>query len=108
MACLYRRRGKLRLAEGLFRDLLSMQQAAFGMSSKEVAMTMYQLAELYSDQQQYQRAKRFYAKSAEIWQALGLNNESILWYSDALLKLQHMSDEVNQAGEERENQKRAG
>jgi tetratricopeptide (TPR) repeat protein len=92
IAALYTKRSKLREAEAVYKSLLSIQEKHNGEFSPELALTCYQLAEVYADLGQYICARPLYERAVTIWESLGklklVKPEETIFFMDAMVALQ--------------------
>ncbi len=95
IASVYRKRGMYELAETLYRKVL-----AASPESKQGAIALYGLGELYSDQGRYPEATDYFKRAVAIWETLHpVDARSMLWYMDALTKLQDAVERNAKLGE---------
>lgn len=96
IATLYKKRSLLREAEHVYKTVISLQEKYLGFCHAEVALSCYQLAEVYSDLSQYSLARPLYARAVEIWQNLAVLNlikpAETVFFMDALTALQIEQD----------------
>jgi tetratricopeptide (TPR) repeat protein len=109
IAALYTKRSKLREAEAVYKSLLTIQEKHNGEFSPELALTCYQLAEVYAGFGQYACARPLYERAVNIWESLVklqlVKPEETIFFMDALVALQTNNEfehEVQQ--EQAENQ----
>ena len=92
IAALYTKRSKLREAEAVYKSLLTIQEKHNGEFSPELALTCYQLAEVYADLGQYVCARPLYERAVNIWENLVklqlVKPEETIFFMDALVALQ--------------------
>jgi tetratricopeptide (TPR) repeat protein len=92
IAALYKKRSLLREAEHVYKTVISLQEKYLGFCHAEVALTCYQLAEVYSDLGQYALARPLYARAVEVWQDLATLNliqpTETVFFMDALTALE--------------------
>jgi TolA-binding protein len=87
-ASVHKQAGKDAQAEQLYREVIKQ-----GSNSEQVAVALYGLGELYSDQGRYNEATDFFKRAVGLWVKLHpADAESVLWFSDSLLKLQHTTE----------------
>lgn len=67
MARLYIRAGKLELAEQLYLDTIEHLSKHNGNAGTDLAICLFKLAELYSDEGKYPEARRCYGQAARLW-----------------------------------------
>lgn len=97
MAAIYAKHGRYRLAENSYKLAIAMREKN-GDDSLDLALAYYSLAELYSDQQQYEKAVPLFKQAVGIYEKQNPADAlSILWYSDALAKLQKRFEEKSLA-----------
>ncbi|GEM_PF-2833297 len=96
LARIYRKRGLFDLA-------IRVLQGAIAGSAEEdldLALCFYNLAAAYEDEGNYFAAQTFYKDAVAVWEKLNpADSLSALWYSDALKKLQELSDRTGGGGE---------
>jgi tetratricopeptide (TPR) repeat protein len=120
IAALYTKRSKLREAEAVYKSLLTIQEKHNGEFSPELALTCYQLAEVYADLGQYICARPLYERAVCIWESLGnlklVKPEETIFFMDALVALQtnnefeheeHQEQEQHREQEQRQAEKRS-
>jgi tetratricopeptide (TPR) repeat protein len=92
IAALYTKRSKMREAEAVYKSLLTIQEKHNGEFSPELALTCYQLAEVYADLGQYACARPLYERAVNIWENLVklqlVKPEETIFFMDALVALQ--------------------
>jgi tetratricopeptide (TPR) repeat protein len=98
IAALYVKRSKLREAEGVYKAVLKIQEAQLGQFSPDIALTCYQLAEVYTNLLQYSAARPLFEQAVKIWEILSglelIKPEENIFFMDALVALQlHQSTE---------------
>lgn len=94
LASFYRRKGLLSDAEKLYRVALLMQRRDLGNEHIDVAVTMYQLAETYSDQDKYLQAEGLYRRAVEIFEKCTESHSGgPLWNLRGLLSLHELSEQ---------------
>src|SRR5262249_23616292 len=88
----YKKSGKLREAENAYRVALGCYEKSAQSDPLELAYCLYNLAELYSDQLQFDKARPLYNRAVEIWHSLQLGTQfsapSALLHAEALTKMQ--------------------
>ena len=96
IAALYKKRSKFREAEHIYKTIISLQEKYLGVYSADIALTCYQLAEVYSDLGQYAQARPLFERSVNIWEELGrlqmIKPEDTIYFMDALIELQLRSE----------------
>jgi tetratricopeptide (TPR) repeat protein len=114
IAALYTKRSKLREAEAVYKSLLTIQEKHNGEFSPELALTCYQLAEVYADLGQYISARPLYERAVCIWENLGklklVKPEETIFFMDALVALQTNNEfehEEHREQEQRQSEKRS-
>jgi tetratricopeptide (TPR) repeat protein len=92
IAALYMKRSKFREAETVYKSLVTILEKHSGKFSPELALTCYQLAEVYAELGQYKCARPLYERAVNIWENLGKLNlvkpEETIFIMDALVALQ--------------------
>jgi tetratricopeptide (TPR) repeat protein len=94
IAALYSKRGRHPLAIQILQTALKLQLGHCG-ENKSIycAETAFEIAELMSDNGQYNEAQRFYEMAVDIWRHHHPNDSmSLMLYSDALTKLQERAE----------------
>ena len=106
IAALYTKRSKFREAEHIYKTIIAMQEKYLGVYSTEIALSCYQLAEVYSDLGQYTQARPWFERAVEIWEDLGrvqtIKPEQTIYFMDALIALQMRSEAESNAHESKE------
>ena len=108
IAALYRKRSLLREAEHVYKTVISLQEKYLGFRHAEVALSSYQLAEVYADLGQYALAKPLYTRAVQVWQDLAAMNlikpAETVFFMDALtaLELQKNHEAAGEQGEDEE------
>jgi tetratricopeptide (TPR) repeat protein len=93
-ATVHKLAGATAKAEHLYREVLR-----FSSSTEQAAIALYGLGELYSDQGRYDEATDFFKRAVGLWVKLHpADAESVLWFSDALIRLQHAIEQYAKAG----------
>lgn len=88
MAAVYHKLHKFDQAEVLYRTAISQLEKS-GDDNKQLALSLFGLAEVYSDQTRYGEAVPLYQRAVGIWERLYVTDSlSLLWYSEALAKMQ--------------------
>lgn len=92
IASLYRKRGQLPLALEILKTARRLQTALHGPCA-DVAVTTYQLAEIYSDMDDYRHSRPLYEEAVDMWRdAQGTNDGNAFYYAEVLMQLQNQSD----------------
>lgn len=109
IAALYTKRSKFREAESVYKAVLVIQEKYLGEFSPELALTYYQLAEVYSDLNQYVQARPLYEKAVHIWEKLGalgmIKPQETIYFMDSMVALQ-LASEHEQAHHEAVEQRK--
>lgn len=85
---IYRKQRKFAVAEALCFTALSALEKT-GQEDQELALCLYSLGEVYSDQDRYSEALPLYKRAEWIWDKLRLEDAvSVLWHSEVLTKMQ--------------------
>lgn len=96
IAAVYRRRRQFDLAEAIYETVLKMQsQRPEAENQIDRALTLYCLAELYSDQENYDKARPLYVQAIKIWTKSTSIHNGTSFVSDAsvLNTLQTLCDQ---------------
>src|SRR4051812_38576564 len=89
IAALYAKRGRLPLAIEILKTALDLQEGMHGIHGLPCAETAYQIAELMADNNQFDEARPYFMRAAEIWTKHHPNDSlSMMWFSEALTQLQ--------------------
>ena len=98
MASVYGKLRQFESAENLYRVIIDELEKAGLVYDQRLALALYSLGELCSDQQKFGEALPLYRRAVEIWERTHpVECLSVLWYSEALLKMQQLSEQ--QSGE---------
>jgi tetratricopeptide (TPR) repeat protein len=101
LASFYRRKGLLLDAEKLYRVALVMQEGELGPFHIDVAVTLYQLAETYSDMDKYTQAEELYHRAVEIYEhGTSGSSHDMLWHLKGLLKIHELAEQEMAATED--------
>jgi tetratricopeptide (TPR) repeat protein len=94
MADVYRRLSQFDSAENLYHVIIDELEKSGNKYDQRLALALYSLAEVYSDQQKNGEALPLYRRAVEIWEVTHpVESLSILWYSEALNRMQQLIDE---------------
>jgi hypothetical protein len=69
LAAVQRKQGNFAQARSLYTCLIAMTRKSFGDKSEQLALNFYRLAEIYSDEGNYQAAQTYHHRATEIWLA---------------------------------------
>jgi tetratricopeptide (TPR) repeat protein len=93
MASVYRKLGQFAAAENLYRVIIDELEKVGLVHDERLALALYSLAEVCSDQQRNGEALPLYKRAVEIWEHTHpIESLSVLWYSEALIKMQQLVD----------------
>jgi tetratricopeptide (TPR) repeat protein len=94
MASVYRKLGQFAAAENLYRVVIDELEKTGLVHDERLALALYSLAEVCSDQQRTGEALPLYKRAVEIWEKTHpIESLSVLWYSEALIKMQQLIDQ---------------
>jgi tetratricopeptide (TPR) repeat protein len=93
MAAVYRKLGQLQAAENLYNVIIDYLEKE-GQIGDQLALALYSLGEVVSDQERFAESIPFYRRAVGIWeQAHPVQTLSVLCYSEALSKMQELIDQ---------------
>jgi tetratricopeptide (TPR) repeat protein len=92
LALWYRREGFFAQCERLFRVAICMQEREVGPTHISVAVSYYQLGEIYADLDKYDVADQHYKRATEIYEMQLKDGAEPLWHLNALLYLHELSE----------------
>lgn len=114
IAAVYASRGRLSLAIQILQTALELQTGLHGPNSLPCAETAYQIAELMCDNNQFDEARPYFERAVNAWQEQHPRDSiSMMWYSEALMRLQEQIDiaaiaaEVEEAAAEEEEERKS-
>src|SRR6202021_1730625 len=93
MASVYRKLGQFAAAENLYRVIIDELEKTGQVHDQRMALVLYSLAELCSDQQRTGEALPLYKRAVEIWERIHPIESLIFsWSSEGLLKRKQLFD----------------
>jgi tetratricopeptide (TPR) repeat protein len=103
LALWYRREGFFAQCERLFRIAICMQERELGSNHIGVAVSLYQLGEIYADLDKYDVADKYYKRATEIYELQQKDVAQPLWHLNALLHLHELAQKEMMKFQERDN-----
>lgn len=105
IAAVYASRGRLSLAIQILKTALELQTGIHGPNGLPCAETAYQIAELMCDNNQFEEARPYFERAVNAWQEQHPRDSiSMMWYSEALMRLQEEIDIAAAAAEAEEEE----
>ena len=94
----YRKRNHLAQAAEVLKTVLQIQERQLDANHPELALTVYQLGEIYSDMGRNDIARRLYHRAVAIWNnSRDLSAQNTMWFAQAMLQLQEATDRQAEA-----------
>jgi hypothetical protein len=105
MAFVYRKRHYDSLAIKLLTQLIRFEETSIRPDRARLALGLYNLAEIISDQGNYDGSHSLFDRAAELWHDACMSAPlNVLWYIEALQGLQAETDRLTKLAENREQQ----
>jgi tetratricopeptide (TPR) repeat protein len=100
LALWYRREGFYAQCERLFRVAICMQERELGPTHLRLAVSLYQLGEIYADLDKYDVADEYYKRATDIYELQKSKSPEPLWHLNALLHLHELAQQELEKYEE--------
>lgn len=92
---IYSRHGRFDLARKLLRNFILVEEKQLHPDFYSLALSYFNLGEVYSDQGNYLISSDLQRQAAEFWQTSTEDNPAeVLWYSNALVQLEKETDSL--------------